>query len=506
MPANAATPVPGTSDSGDDKFPRFLPPYFARALEIDGKPSLVVEHTEKNNISRYVLASDDLVTTLVIESVKCDGAGCTTVFDQGMKFFNTRTSQNAGRFRTVTRTEFRADWQTGLEEASSYLFRMPNSLLFWTYSTRLHRDTDVDQYFDDLKMLVDRERYEEALADNVEMGRWDVQIRGYARELVAQGKKSEALAVLKNLLATSPFDYDAHFDFIEITPDRAAAKNSARVVYENAESAEQISRAAQILGPADPSLGAVPALERGERGLQLILIPLQPCNLRLLEEAATVYQKITDVPVKVRRLPEPWQFGAPDRIYNQRAAQQAIIQFAGPTDFTGWTVDRYGTELIKTVAAKDALSKYWMSDFVEQIGRRPGQYRSEPYLTRLVDLLENYRSDDARTMYVGVTEANIFSGENNFLFSNFMSVRGRGASILSYAVMMAKTLGEPYESRKRLVERLAKELVPASLKSLGIPRPSDPTDPYSYSDGIERVTQKTLTLSAPTKEALDKFR
>lgn len=72
--------------------------------------------------------------------------------------------------------------------------------------------------------------------------------------------------------------------------------------------------------------------------------------------------------------------------------------------------------------------------------------------------------------------------------------------------MQATTLNEPYQSRKRLAERLAKELVPSSLKQLGIPRPTDPSDPYSYSSGIERLAQKTLSLSAPTREALDKFR
>ena len=72
--------------------------------------------------------------------------------------------------------------------------------------------------------------------------------------------------------------------------------------------------------------------------------------------------------------------------------------------------------------------------------------------------------------------------------------------------MTASMTGKRYESRKRLVERLAKQLVPATLSALGMPRPADPTDPYSYADSIERVNQKTLTLSGPTKDALDKFR
>jgi hypothetical protein len=83
---------------------------------------------------------------------------------------------------------------------------------------------------------------------------------------------------------------------------------------------------------------------------------------------------------------------------------------------------------------------------------------------------------------------------------------GAEACILSYSMMLAQTLGEPYQSRKRLTERMAKELVPPSLTSLGIPRPADPTDPYSYSNGVERLAQKSLALSDSTREALEKFR
>lgn len=109
-------------------------------------------------------------------------------------------------------------------------------------------------------------------------------------------------------------------------------------------------------------------------------------------------------------------------------------------------------------------------------------------------------------MYVGVTEADIAGEETNFVFSAFDPSLRPGVSILSYNRMMTKSTGEPFESRKRLTERIAKELVPASFKILNLPRAGDPTDPYSYSDGVARLDQKSLTLSDPVREALDKFR
>jgi hypothetical protein len=73
-------------------------------------------------------------------------------------------------------------------------------------------------------------------------------------------------------------------------------------------------------------------------------------------------------------------------------------------------------------------------------------------------------------------------------------------------MMLGRTLNESYDSRPRLVERIAKELVPASLKQLGIPRSTDPSCPYSYSSGVERLDQKTLVLSEEVVKALEKLR
>jgi len=124
--------------------------------------------------------------------------------------------------------------------------------------------------------------------------------------------------------------------------------------------------------------------------------------------------------------------------------------------------------------------------------------------------MAKYRSQDIRALYVGVTGLDIFLGDTNFVFSGG-SISGSINSgiptiILSYNRMTAKVAGDRFESRKRVATRLAKQLVPPTLRSLGIPRPTDPTDPYSYADSIQRVDEATLMLSTPTKEALDKLR
>jgi predicted Zn-dependent protease len=206
-------------------------------------------------------------------------------------------------------------------------------------------------------------------------------------------------------------------------------------------------------------------------------------------------------------LKEDWTWKQPGRIFGQRTAQSILIKNKKENiDFADWNKDLYIAELLKVAESEDAVSEYQIKEFVKQIEKMPGQYLVAPYLSTFSKLLKRYRSNDDRTMYVGITEVNIYSGDNNYVFSSGYTGGSSKASILSYHMMLAKTLSEEYQSRQRLTERIAKELVPASLKQLGIPRSTDPTCPYSYSSGVKRLDQKTTTLSEPVKQALKKLK
>jgi predicted Zn-dependent protease len=197
----------------------------------------------------------------------------------------------------------------------------------------------------------------------------------------------------------------------------------------------------------------------------------------------------------------------PERIYRQRDTQSFLIrQSKANVDFKGWNKQKYVDELLKAAESEDALTIYFVGELIKKIKNEPGQYSVDPYLGWFLKALEKHRSNDNRTMYVGITEINIYSGDNNYIFSLYGEQKESRASILSYYMMTAKNLSEEYESRSRLTERIAKELVPASLKSLKIPRSADPTCPYSYSSGVQRLDQKTLILSDPIKKELERIR
>ena len=133
------------------------------------------------------------------------------------------------------------------------------------------------------------------------------------------------------------------------------------------------------------------------------------------------------------------------------------------------------------------------------------QWDADPIMGWLSQAITPFFSNDPNTMVVGITELDIFSGETNYVFSVYGGLNDTPVSILSYAKMRAKLTGEN-QSRKRLTERTAKELVPASLKKLGIARSIDPSCPYSYSSGLQRLEEKSTNLSEPVKNEIERIK
>ena len=493
--------------AGDLRLPSFLPDYYGPAFSSKGRPLAFVTQRETNSVTQclYSLGANEVLS---IESISGDGPACRAGFNNILAHLNQIITTNRGAFVEITETELHAEVVLTNVTQTIFAFVLPHSVNIWTHSIAPGVAGQFQSGFQDILSLVNRQRYEEALIEgNVSMGQWQKSIHSYATQLLKTGKKNEALFVLKNLLATSPFDYEAHLEFIENTSDLMAATNSAKAVLKSAEQLDQISQAAGFLGVEAPTLEKIASLSTNDTGFEVVLIPIAPCNPWLPGEVASTYERITDVPVKIRQLDQEWIWGTPDRVARQRDIENILIRLAKKNIvFTGWDKDRYLSALTEAVKSEDAFSKYWANDLISKAKVEPGQYRVEHYLNTLSERLKSHRSKDARTMYVGITEANIYGGDNNYVFSLGTTAADSHASLMSYCMMLGKTVPQGFDSRQRLVERIAKELVPASLKQLRIPRSTDPTCPYSYSSGLDRLDQKTLTLSDEVKQALIKLK
>lgn len=509
MPAGSerqpATTLPAAANRLE--LPAFLEPYYAPAFDVGTSPLQLVQRRTENGVERYTYQTQDGTLSLTVENAACKSPQCQAVFDNVKGHWNGVLSEKGGAFVAIDRTEAHAQTADGDVSHRMFVYVLPSSVQIWAYSVLGEADDPRIAKYEVIRRIVDRQRYQDALAQgNVSMGHWRVRIHEHMKYLIDSGAEDEGLSVLGNLLATSPYDHEAHMMFVTHAPDSSAARNSASIVFKNAESRSLTDDAARFLGHEIPVLNDLPELDAGEAGLRVVLVPLPPCNPWLLEEAARVFEQITDIPVSVRRLPGAWEWDEPDRIANQRTAQGMLIKLKGENvDFSGWNPDRYVDALREEAAGSDPLTRYFVNTFADGLIDEPGQYLADSYLERFSRIIDPYRAGDRRTMYVAITANNIYAGDNNYVFSIGRPGRQR-ASLMSYHMMLGETLRAEFPSRRRLIERIAKELVPASLKQLGIPRSTDPTCPYSYSSGVDRLDQKSLTLSDPVRAALAPLR
>lgn len=226
----------------------------------------------------------------------------------------------------------------------------------------------------------------------------------------------------------------------------------------------------------------------------------------MLDEIARSYEKITSIPVVIRRLPVNWTPPKPIRsAYRPYLEKIASNIWKTKSDFSDWPLSRLKDEIMEKAKEEGPQAVISINQIFKKMDKSGYQWDADPIMGWLSQAIAPYFAIDPKTIVVGITELDVFSGETNYVFSVYGGLQDSPVSILSYAKMRAKLTGEN-QSRKRLTERISKELVPASLKKLNIPRSIDPSCPYSYSSGLQRLEEKTLNLSEPVKKEIERIK
>lgn len=388
------------------------------------------------------------------------------------------------------------------DQSLNFLYGTTEGVYLWKYVYPKTYHFDRDKYIESFSLPAREHQYlNAAKLGNVIMGRWGACVHEYARLL---GRKKDPMTekIYIHLLQTSPANFNAHVEFLSIGKDEANRIESAKILMRDAEDEDMLNAASKVLDKKTPTIDDYPEMSKKDRGLRVILIPLPPCNPWVLEEASRIYEKMTGIPVSIRKLPVKWEVPEPVRsVYRPQLEQIASRLFPEKTNFAFWSEDTLKKEIKDHVTKNEPQSLPFLENLYKQIEEGDFQWDADPLVTKLAKLVLPYHTKDENTMVVGITGTDIFSGSTNYVFSVYSGIDGSMCSILSYAKMKAGFTGAN-PSRRRLVERIAKEMVPASLKKLNIPRSTDPSCPYSYSSGVDRLDEKSWVLSENVKQAI----
>ena len=394
--------------------------------------------------------------------------------------------------------------ETERDHSLNILYATPEEVYLWKYTTPKTFGGSAWDYIAKVRKVAREHQYDVALRHgNITMRHWESSIHEFAR-LLRNDNDQRTEIVYTQVLQTNPNNYDAHMEFTSITDDREKIIQSAQVVYDNAEEKELIDASARILKKDIPSLIQYPMLGPADKGLKVVLIPLSPCNPWLLKDIATVYEEITSIPVIVRQLPVTWDPPEPSRsTYRPMLEQIASNILKTKSDFTYWPLAKLKEEIMKKAQEQGPQSVWFIRQLFKRMDEKGYQWDAEPLVHWLSAAISSKFSQDSDTMVVGITGLDIYARDAKYVFSSFGGQGNSPVSILSYARMTAKLTGQN-QSRKLLVERTAKELVPAGFKKLRIPRSIDPTCPYSYANSLRRVDEKSLTLSDQVKKEIQR--
>jgi len=188
----------------------------------------------------------------------------------------------------------------------NFLYGTADGAYLWKYQIPARDEKARSDYIDSATFAARKHQYETAVKyGNVIMGHWGTPIHEYAKMLVKK-KAGNTRQVYRDLLQTNPSDYAAQMEYAAITTDKAEASQCAEIVARDAEDENLLKSAAGLLQAKTPSLSSYPLLSKEDKGLVVVLVPLEPVNPWLLEEVAKKYEGITGIPVVIRRLPTTW--------------------------------------------------------------------------------------------------------------------------------------------------------------------------------------------------------
>jgi len=332
----------------------------------------------------------------------------------------------------------------------------------------------------------------------------------YARE----GRDAEAIRFYQEALSVDSWRLGTQLKLARLLHkqgDTAQAIEKIKTVTQYAEEDALIREAEQLLadyGAALPMEAGTPSGSAAGQA-EIVMVPIGPVNQRLLDEVRASLQTKLGITFSVADTAlDP---GTLDRKYAEQyvttlveairasLTPEAMQELQVVDTLLGIDLDTFGgkvqfIERFLRQSGREADIEGFRKVLEELEGQ--GQYDAQRFLTLLEERSPLARHP-ALKGYLGITEQDLFHGDNNFVFG----WAGKGYGVMSYRRFLAAFHQEP-PNRQRLRDRTVKQAISSSFFILGIPRCTSPTCVRAYPHSLTEHDQKGVELCSWCQEQL----
>ncbi len=368
---------------------------------------------------------------------------------------------------------------------------------------------------------IDKKSLEERVKEHLKEGS-SVDLRGKVDDLFLladiyadEGNEEGAIKLYQKALSVDSWRLEYQLKLAKILDKRgekSPAVEKARTVYQYAENENLIDEAKKILS----ELGEFPEekaieLQALAKNIEIVIVPIGKVNQRFLKEVKeglqdkmgiwySISEKILDVGKVDRSFVDSFLERTVERIEHQLPQEDFQALFSELN--LSKTVLEARDPKIKLIDAffkKIELPKEEVEQFHNRVKEleNEGQYDTERLLTELENV---FKATEKPTIkgYLGITEADIFTKDYNFLYGWARS----GYGVMSYH-RFKSDFTEEISNRQRLCNRAVKQGISSSFFILGIPRCSSPTCARAYPHNLTEYDQKGIEICPWCKEQLD---
>lgn len=284
---------------------------------------------------------------------------------------------------------------------------------------------------------------------------------------------------------------------------RDLSQDRARLVFENSETDDLLSRARIILKKE-----TLPEFEKmrmmpGE-DYRLVLVPLQGCDAWLIARMKEELAKALGITVYVQALSVPFPASGRDRSQSATNVMRKQInsKMTDPSVSAAMTTLGLTKDDLKEDINVLKLVRYMMNTaevprleaYLKDGTGKDLQWDADQLQANLIQAVAPYRRKNIG--YLGITSADIYANDYNFLFG-WSTPSG---AVVSYRRFTAE-FNDEVPNQERLVKRTLKQCLSSTGHLYGVKKCTNPQCARAYPNSLAEHDAKKETLCSECREA-----